>query len=132
MRNTCKLIKNWLPVFVWAGLIFFLSAQPDLKLEAAGGFDFFLRKIAHMTEFAVLFLLLARAFLKCNLSIKKALIFAFAISVLYAFFDEYHQSFVLGRVASLIDIGIDNLGILIAIVLTFLHKRNKLHWRKEG
>jgi len=119
-----KLAKNWLPVFLWAGLIFFLSAQPDLKLEAAGGFDFFLRKIAHMTEFGVLFLLLHRA-LTANYEkpsfanategqSKKTLVSAFIISVLYAFSDEYHQSFIIGRVASVTDVGIDTIGILLA------------------
>lgn len=117
-----RFFKNWLPVFLWAGLIFFLSSQPDLKLEAAGGFDFFLRKLAHMTEFGVLFLLIHRAFLAQSFNKKTAALIAVLFSVLYAISDEHHQSFVIGRVASLVDVGIDTLGILFA---TFLVTKGK-------
>ncbi|MGN0307352.1 MAG: VanZ family protein, partial [Lachnospiraceae bacterium] len=36
--------------------------------------------------------------------------------VLFAFFDEYHQSFVAGRGPSLRDVGIDSIGILIGLI----------------
>ncbi|MGN1315003.1 MAG: VanZ family protein [Lachnospiraceae bacterium] len=36
--------------------------------------------------------------------------------VLFAFFDEYHQSFVAGRGPSLRDVGIDSIGILLGLI----------------
>ena len=37
------------------------------------------------------------------------------VGVGYASFDEYHQSFVAGRGPSVIDVGIDSLGVLAGI-----------------
>ena len=52
--------------------------------------------------------------------------------VLFAFLDEYHQSFVLGRVASLKDVGIDSLGIfcgiLTAQILCYLGRKTIFKW----
>jgi VanZ family protein len=108
-----KLLKNWLPVILWAGLIFYLSAQPSLKSDYPWPYDFILRKGAHIVEFAILFMLLLRAFGKYNFFTKKALFWAFCLVILYAFSDEFHQSFVAQRVASLADVAIDSFGVLL-------------------
>ncbi|OIP78839.1 MAG: hypothetical protein CO002_01580 [Candidatus Portnoybacteria bacterium CG_4_8_14_3_um_filter_44_10] len=106
----------WLPVIIWAGFIFYLSNQPGLKSSLAWPYDFILRKGAHIVEFAVLFLLLLRALEKGhNLATKKALGWAFVLTIFYAVSDEYHQSFVAQRVASLTDVAIDSLGVLLII-----------------
>jgi len=106
----------WLPVIIWAGFIFYLSNQPGLKSSLAWPYDFILRKGAHIVEFAVLFLLLLRALEKGhNLATKKALVWAFVRTIFYAVSDEYHQSFVAQRVASLTDVAIDSLGVLLII-----------------
>lgn len=108
-----KFIKNWLPVFLWAGLIFYLSAQPSLKSGYPWPYDFILRKGAHIIEFAVLFLFLLRAFGSHNISPKKALLWAFVLAILYAISDEFHQLFVSGRVGAPSDVVIDSLGIFL-------------------
>lgn len=59
---------------------------------------------------------------------------AFVISLLYACFDELHQFFVAGRSATFRDIGIDMIGIALAIILSlsvtlmakFLYRRTKM------
>lgn len=121
---------NWLLVILWAGLIFYLSSRPGLKSGFPWPWDFILRKGAHITEFGVLFLLLYRALskpksppappLQGGEQNKKAILVAFLLSALYALSDEYHQSFVSQRAASLYDVAIDSLGILVA---TFLQAR---------
>jgi VanZ family protein len=88
-------------------LIFFLSAQPDLG-TGLEGWDFVLRKLAHMAEFGVLFLLWMRA-----LGVERAAAAA-AIAVAYAISDELHQTTVEGRHGSPVDVGIDALGVAIA------------------
>ncbi len=108
-----KFVKYWLPVILWAGLIFYLSNQPGLKSGLEWPYDFILRKAAHITEFAILFLLLERAFANQNLSTKKALFWAFVSTILYAASDEFHQSFVAQRMASLSDVAIDSFGVLV-------------------
>ena len=66
-----------------------------------------LRKGAHVTEYAMLALLLVRALGRE--------VPAFALGVLYAASDEFHQSFVRGRHAAPLDVAIDAVGVLIGL-----------------
>jgi VanZ like family len=93
------------PPIALMGLIFFLSAQPDLN-SGLGAIDLIGRKFIHATEFGLLFLLWLRA-----LGSPAA---AAAIALAYAATDEYHQTFVDGRHGSPIDWAIDATGVLIA------------------
>ncbi|HUV71962.1 MAG TPA: hypothetical protein VMW25_03050, partial [Clostridia bacterium] len=53
----CKtLIFVWLPPFFWISLIFLLSSFPKLQISE-GLADLILRKLAHMFEYGVLYLL---------------------------------------------------------------------------
>jgi len=108
-----RIIKKWLLVVLWAGLIFFLSHQPGLKSGLPEKLDFFLAKSAHFLEYAILAFLLIRALQEHKLTKKKILILAVILAMGYAFSDEYHQSFVLGRNASLRDVFIDSSGVLL-------------------
>src|SRR5438034_11047818 len=77
--NFKRLLKNWLPVFIWLGVIFLgstdlMSAEhtsrfivpflrwlkPDISAETLASIHFILRKCAHVGEYAVLGLLLLR------------------------------------------------------------------------
>jgi VanZ family protein len=100
--------SRWLPVLVWAGVIFALSSIPSLN-SGLGGWDYALRKGAHMTEYAILAVLLVRA--------TGSYAWAFAFAVAYAASDEVHQLFVRGRHGSPIDVAIDAVGALIGITL---------------
>jgi VanZ family protein len=95
-------------VIVWAAVIFALSSIPHLG-TGLGTWDTVLRKGAHVTEYAILGLLLLRA-------VGRELP-AFLIGVAYAITDEMHQHFVQGRHASPVDVAIDSAGILLGIVL---------------
>jgi VanZ family protein len=107
-------LKNWLLVILWMGLIFFLSHQPELKSGLPGGWDFFLRKLAHILEYAVLTFLLIRALKGHHLTKRSVLVLAIVFAVLYALSDEYHQSFILGREGVPRDVLIDSLGVFLA------------------
>ena len=100
--------SRWLPVLVWAGVIFAFSSIPSLN-SGLGTWDFVLRKGAHMTEYAILALLLVRA--------TGSYAWAFAVAVAYAGSDEFHQTFVRGRHGSPVDVGIDAAGALIGLTL---------------
>jgi len=101
-------VSLWLPVIVWAAVIFAFSSIPSLG-TGLGVWDTILRKGAHMTEYAILGLLLLRA-LGRELP-------AFALGIAYAITDEIHQHFVRGRHASPIDVLIDTAGLAIGIYL---------------
>lgn len=108
-----KIIKNWILVFVWAGFIFLLSHQPFLESGLPGQWDFALRKIAHITEYAILTLLLIRALKEHRLKVSQIIILSIVIAVFYAISDEYHQTFILGRHGVPQDVLIDSLGIFL-------------------
>jgi len=111
MRN--KYLNDWFAVIAWCSLIFYLSSVPNLRTDFGGLLDLILRKGAHVTEYAVLFLLSRRAFGNSFDTWKPAKVhFAAAIfSILYAASDEFHQSFVPTRGPSVADVGIDSAGV---------------------
>jgi VanZ family protein len=95
------------------GFIFYLSGRPGLKV-AEGTADFLSRKLAHIGEYAALYLLLLRA-LKRSFSWEASLplfLVAGTFSFLYAVSDELHQSFVPLREGKVGDLFFDLLGIL--------------------
>lgn len=96
----------------WMVFIFLLSQIPDLKSDLPSQFDYIFRKFAHAGEFAVLYLLVRRALGESKNAMRNAVI----VALLYAGFDEWHQSFIFGRVASLKDVGIDAIGIAVGFL----------------
>ena len=110
-----RIIKLWLPPLLWAGLIFYLSDLPSLQ-TGLGFWDIILRKGAHIFEYGVLTLFLFRAFRSSTLWNKDRISFWSGLcGVLYAFSDEIHQAFVPGRGPALSDVGIDTLGVILAL-----------------
>ena len=109
-----KRTRGWILVLLWAILIFVLSHQPGLKSSLPSGWDFFLRKLAHISEYTILTLLLINALKEQGLSRKKILLLAIGLAFFYAISDEYHQSFILGRNGTFRDVLIDSSGIFLA------------------
>lgn len=103
-------LQTWLPVLVWAGVIFAFSSVPSLSTEL-GTWDTILRKLAHLAEYAILGALLDRALRRPQLFV------AVALAGLYAVTDEVHQLFVEGRHGSPLDVAIDTLGALLGVLL---------------
>jgi len=102
------------------GLIFVLSGQPSDNVDRAW-WDVALRKLAHVTEYAVLTYLWWRAL--NGLGVDSALPAALVISVLYACTDEFHQTFIDGRNGTPVDVGIDAIGIAIAALVIYARRR---------
>jgi VanZ family protein len=105
-----SLLKRFAPPLLLMGLIFFLSAQPDLS-SGLGGWDLFLRKAAHMTAYALLWFLWWRALGHGNP------VPAIAITLLWAASDEFHQSFVEGRHGTPWDVAIDAVGVGLGLLV---------------
>ena len=105
----------WLPVLLWAALIWRLSAVPHLRIVEAW-WDYPLRKAAHMTVFGILARFLARALTGDTYwPWKKIFYSSLAVTFLYACSDEWHQSFVAGRHGSPLDVLIDTAGAWCAL-----------------
>jgi len=113
-----SLLRYWLPPVLWMGLIFIVSAQPTLPHHPDTLLDLILKKVAHMMEYSVLAFLLWRALSRGRGALSRsALVTAFLVLVLYAASDEYHQTFVPGRNGRLVDVGIDAVGALMALLV---------------
>jgi VanZ family protein len=97
----------WLPVVAWAAVIFAFSSIPSLS-SGLGGWDLLLRKLAHVTEYAILGALLLRA--------TRRPVLAVGLAALYAVSDEVHQHFVEGRHAAVLDVLIDTAGAVAGVL----------------
>lgn len=116
-----KQLSAWLPVILWASLIFKFSSGSVPLASADYWTDFAVKKTGHVILFGVLALFIYRALLINSISSKYAAIAAAFFSMLYGASDEYHQMFTLGRGASLRDVFIDGLGAaLVTSVLYYL------------
>ncbi len=102
----------WVPPIALMGLIFYLSAQPDLS-TGLGTWDIVLRKIAHASVYALLFLLWWRALRPLG-SDGRAVTASLLITIGYAISDEWHQTFVDGRHGAPLDVLIDAAGAGVA------------------
>jgi VanZ family protein len=117
-------INLWLLPLAWMGVIFFFSAQPNLN-SGLGWIDHVGRKIIHAGDYALLCFLWWRA-LRTKLDRIAALAPAFAIAVLYAVSDEYHQTFVSGRHGSWVDVLIDSMGAALVVLLVLRAQRRQV------
>ncbi len=109
-------MKYWLPVLLWMGIIFIFSAQPSLPSLPFATADTILKKAGHFTEYAVLATLSVRAISAGHPLRRGDLWRALLLTLLYAASDEFHQSFVPGRTASLWDWLVDALGAGLALL----------------
>ena len=108
--------RAWAPVVLWAAVIFTFSSIPSLS-SGLGTWDLVLRKLAHLTEYAILGVLLARALARPHLAI--------LAGGLYAVSDEIHQSFVRGRHGVWYDVLIDTAGVTIGVLVWKRSRRSR-------
>ena len=107
-----KVLMRWMAVVVWMGVIFALSAIPSLASPIEPIYDFILRKLAHVTVYVVLTLLVYGALRPHMARSTRAWLLAMLVAVLYACTDEWHQTFVPGREGTVRDVAIDGLGVM--------------------
>ncbi len=120
-------LLGWLPPLAWASLIFFLSAQPDETFQKLGLTGWLLTLGGHFVVYFVLMVLLVLALrASSNLASKQIYIIAFLLAALYGLSDEYHQSFVPGRTATIADWLIDLIGAGVAwLIMARLELRRR-------
>ena len=128
-NGMAQVLWYWVPVTLYAGLIFFMSAQshPEEKLPS-----FLLEevsdKVIHAVEYAVLGALCYRAF-RWGVSgwvASRALLFAIVTASLYGMTDEAHQFFVPFRESSWQDWLADTIGAAIG-ALSWRFLRSPAH-----
>jgi VanZ family protein len=143
-HNRIKFIKKWLPVFLWAGVIFFFSTDhfsapqssrilgpllqwlfPDISLEQLSSIQFATRKLGHLIEYFILAVLLYRALHAESggrSSVRPAVV-TMTFVLVWAATDEFHQSLVPSRTASMVDVMIDGLGGFFGTLWMYLRHK---------
>jgi VanZ family protein len=141
-----SLVKYWLPVIAWMFLIFLASGDlmsaehtsrfigpfllwlnPAISVETIAEFQFCVRKAAHVTEYAILALLLCRAVSRGTnlMRARSTLLGVWIACVLVAAGDEFCQSFVESRGASPWDVMIDSAGAIFGLLIYSRFVRGK-------
>ena len=135
-----KTISRYLPLILWLGFISFASSAsfaasntsriigplvlwlfPNTSPDTLLVIHMITRKVAHLTEYAILGFLAARAFRGSpRLGLRSRwFIVSLVLIIAYALIDEYHQSFVPSRTASVYDSLIDITGGLAALIMVW-------------
>ena len=151
MAKFPRFVSHYLPLIAWLAFISFASSDnfnagntsriigpliiwlfPNTSPETLAVVHFITRKIAHFTEYALLGFLAARAF---RTSPHRAIgqrwfLICVTLVVVYALMDEYHQSFVPSRTASIFDSLIDMAGGLTALII--VRKRAAAYTHEHG
>ena len=145
-----QFVLYWLPLILWMGVIFGFSTEhfsgastgsvfeglmsqlfPSLATEWIVGLHLLLRKLGHVTEYAILAILWARALFQSGPwrgALGRARLFwILGFVVLYAASDEWHQSWSSQRTGSVLDVLLDGAGGAGGLVLWSLSRR----WDKQ-
>lgn len=112
-----KIIKYWLPVVIWALIIFNFSSHVVPKVGESYWVDFAAKKLAHILEYGIFAVISYRALINSGVNKPLAYYIAIIIPFIYGASDELHQSFTPTRTPTIRDIVFDTIGASIAIYL---------------
>lgn len=130
-----KIIYKLLLVIIWLSVIFLFSNQSgEASTNLTNSFlervlwfidndmtFIIIRKLAHVSEYFILGILIYN--LLKEFTYRNIILYSFILCVIFACFDELHQSFVGGRDGKILDVIIDSVGIIIGILI--INKFNK-------
>jgi VanZ family protein len=114
---------RWLAAFAWYGVIFAASSRPDLRVSDDDALDFVLRKLAHMAVFAVLAVLVTFALDQRRPWRARSIATGWLLTTALAVSDEWHQTFVHGRVGHASDVLIDAAGAAAGLAIAMRVRR---------
>jgi len=134
--NLRKFLLYWVPVLLWMTVIFIASTDlmsgtqtsrfidpflrwlsSEISAEAIAAVQLFVRKTAHVTEYAILAGVLLRAVREHCRGIFWQTGIVLVVAGAFAALDEFHQSFVASRTGSPRDVMIDICGAVVGLIL---------------
>ncbi|MFC4322508.1 VanZ family protein [Litchfieldia salsa] len=95
-----------------------ISWDPYLLVDQL---NFIIRKSGHVIAFGLLGILFRFALG----DIKRAYLYAWILTTVYAMTDEFHQSLVPSRTASIMDVGLDSIGAGLALLALWIFNKRK-------
>lgn len=145
MTTRVALVLRWLPAIVWMVFIFIGSTDllssgrtsriirpllrwfnPNISESAVQHVEYLVRKTAHLSEYAILSLLLWRA---CNAGHelrkwnRRRAVMVLGIAFVYAVTDEAHQASIPSRYSSAVDVMIDSAGAALGLGFIWTQRR---------
>jgi VanZ family protein len=142
-----RFVRYWMPAIIWMALIFLgstdmLSAEhtsrflvpffrwldPQISLATLNAIQVGVRKLGHLTEYAILAMLLWRALrsgTRWQMKMSILLLVAALVCAIFAASDEFHQSFVPSRTSSPRDVMIDICGAFLGLAVCWMFARRK-------
>lgn len=132
---------RYAPLVLWAGLVLFLSTNsasmsntsrfvrpfleflfPNAPETTLIAYHAFIRKLAHVTEYAILAFWAARAFFNSPSEFLRRFWFVFALLLvaLIASIDETNQGYIASRTGSIYDVLLDISGGMAMIIVFYL------------
>jgi VanZ family protein len=142
-----RFVRYWMPAILWMTIIFLgstdmLSAEhtsrflvpflrwldPQISFATLNAIQFGIRKLGHLTEYAVLAMLLWRALrsgTRWQMKMSMLVLVAALGCAIFAASDEFHQSFVPSRTPSPRDVMIDICGAFLGLAVCWMFARRK-------
>ncbi len=137
-----RFVRYWMPAIVWMAIIFLgstdmLSAEhtsrflvpflrwldPQISLAALAAIQLGIRKLGHLSEYAILAMLLWRALrggTRGQMKVSILFLLAAVACAIFAASDEFHQSFVPSRTSSPHDVMIDICGAFLGLAVCWM------------
>ena len=100
----------------------------DIATETLAQIHFYVRKLGHISEYAILAMLLWRAVRSAtNLRMKKSIVFVavWLACGIFATSDEFHQTFIASRTATSSDVLVDICGAFIGLIISSIFARRR-------
>lgn len=123
-----RYLKYWAPPILYMALIFAISSMQQPPLPTPKFEWLSIDKVYHFIEYGILSVLLTIALVNAPLKwLPQNWIWVAAaiFSILYGVSDEWHQTFVPGRFATLSDLVSDAVGSIAGVVGVYFYYRKK-------
>ena len=138
-----RFVRDWGPVILWVVVIFAASSDlmsaehtsrfigpflqwlvPDISGATVAAVQLYVRKAAHLTEYAILAALLLRGLAGEARGLGMSHLFgAFAVAGVCGAIDEFHQSFTASRTGSAFDVLLDVIGASLGLAVYWRWRR---------
>lgn len=121
-------------------ITFSFNLTQDEKIKVITKIEPIVRKLAHYSLYTIGGILIINFVNTYKLKVSKKVLISIMIGAIYAGTDEFHQYFIVGRKASLTDVGIDTLGVITGVcmflcllkVMGIIRKKIKILNGKRG
>ena len=139
------IVEYWIPIIAWLLMMFLFSTDmmsssetsrfivpalkflfPDLTPSGISFWHGVIRKLAHVAEYFILATVVYRALKFERPSLIDANLRTIVFVALAALLDEFHQSFVPSRTATIMDVGYDCLGGIWALWMITAYEFRRL------